>query len=86
MERRTIREYRLGLGLGQGELSEKLGVSQAALSFYERGLRRPDSRMLERLGELFGCGVGDIVILSSGDDSCRHDGGKLCMKCGKRLG
>lgn len=41
-------------GLTQGELAEKVGVTQAALSRYENGLREPDEATLEQLANSLG--------------------------------
>lgn len=38
----------------QGELAERLGITQAALSRYENDLRMPDDGTLEKIGEAFG--------------------------------
>lgn len=41
-------------GLTQGELAERAGVTQAALSRYENGLREPDDATIERLARTLG--------------------------------
>lgn len=41
-------------GLTQGELAEAAGVTQAALSRYENGLRDPEEEILGRLAEVLG--------------------------------
>ena len=41
-------------GMTQGELAEKVGVTQAALSRYENGLREPDEATLEQLAHSLG--------------------------------
>jgi transcriptional regulator with XRE-family HTH domain len=41
-------------GLTQAELAESAGLTQAALSRYESGLREPDGDVLDRLGRALG--------------------------------
>ena len=48
---------RSGLGYGQRELAAMLGVSQAAVSDYERGRRQPGLEMLTELGRLLGVSI-----------------------------
>src|SRR5262249_61325021 len=41
-------------GLTQADLAESTGLTQAALSRYESGLREPDGDVLDRLGRALG--------------------------------
>src|SRR5262249_25114199 len=41
-------------GLTQAELADSAGLTQAALSRYEGGLREPDGEVLDRLGDALG--------------------------------
>jgi type I restriction enzyme M protein len=49
-----IREGRKALGLSQGKLGEKIGVTQVQVSQWETGKAEPSSEQAERLKELFG--------------------------------
>jgi len=60
-----LRAARLGAhggdGYGQTELARALGISQATVSDYERGRRRPPLGMLVRLAEALGVSVGWLL-------------------------
>ena len=45
----TLREARLAAGLSQTELARRAGTSQATLSAYETGSKRPSVETLSRL-------------------------------------
>ena len=49
-----IRTGRKALGLSQGALGEKIGVTQVQVSQWETGKAEPSSEQAERLKELFG--------------------------------
>lgn len=50
----VITTARRASGKTQGELAEKVGITQAALSRYENGLREPDEETLDRLAHELG--------------------------------
>lgn len=50
----VIYAARRAKGLTETTLSSTLGISQAALSRYENGMRTPDSEMMEKLSEVLG--------------------------------
>jgi len=43
-----ISEYRSSLGMNQSELGELIGLSQAAVSQFEKGLRRPTPNVTKK--------------------------------------
>ena len=45
----TLREARLSAGLSQSELARRAGTSQATISAYESGAKRPSVETLSRL-------------------------------------
>jgi transcriptional regulator with XRE-family HTH domain len=47
-----LRSWREKHGLTAEELGDKIGVSKAAVSRYERGHRRPDWPILSRIAEV----------------------------------
>lgn len=47
----VILTARRAAGLTQGELAERLGMTQAALSRYENDLREPDDDIVDRLSQ-----------------------------------
>lgn len=86
MVKKTIREMRVDRKIGQREMSEMLGVTQAALSQYERGRRRPEYVIAVKIAKIFGCELSDIRFIEKENaGKCGHDGRKMCMKCGKIL-
>ena len=46
-----IRDRRLALGLTQQQLADKLGITDKAVSKWERGISYPDITLLRRLAE-----------------------------------
>ena len=54
-----IHRLRRERGLTQLQLAERLGVSDKAVSKWERGLGCPDVSLLPALSEAFGVDVGD---------------------------
>lgn len=58
---RFIREQRKKLGLSQLKLAEMLYVEPQTISKWERGLGMPDYDNVERLKEIFGCSLSDIL-------------------------
>ena len=57
----AIRRYRKLLGLTQEELADKLGMTQAAISRFETGDRKPDVDDLIAIARFFGCKVDDLI-------------------------
>jgi transcriptional regulator with XRE-family HTH domain len=57
-----LREERARLGLGQGELAERAGVSREMWNRYERGGAKPNADVLVRLHE---CGM-DVAFVIGG--------------------
>lgn len=57
----AIRRYRKMLGLTQEELAIKLGMTQAAISRFETGDRKPDVDDLIVIARFFGCKVDDLI-------------------------
>ncbi|QCQ04097.1 helix-turn-helix transcriptional regulator [Ligilactobacillus animalis] len=52
-----IKELRLEKGLSQRKLSEKTGISQQALSLYEKGERKPKIETWQKLADYFDVSV-----------------------------
>ena len=55
-----IRCARKEAGFTQGELAEKLGVSQAMISAYEKGLRNPKIETIEKIADALNVSIRDI--------------------------
>lgn len=56
-----IRKFRDGLGLTQGELADKLGVTYSAVSQWENGRATPRNKVLKQLADLFGVPVSELL-------------------------
>lgn len=65
-----IRGQRKKLNMSQSKLAEMLGVEPQTVSKWERGLGMPDYENVDRLREIFGCSLSDILEPSfeSSDD------------------
>lgn len=57
----AIRRYRKRLGLTQEEFAVALGMSQASISRFETGERKPDVDDLIAIAKFFGCKVDDLI-------------------------
>lgn len=65
-----IAALRIGAGMNQMELAEKMEVSPSAIGMYEQGRREPSGAMLVRLGRLFGV-TADYLL--TGRPVCSKD-------------
>ncbi len=87
---RLIYELRKEKNMTQLELAQRLGISDKAVSKWERGCGCPDVSLLNELSEFLGV---DVQKLLSGDFSVNEDeGGNMkrlkfyvCPKCGNIL-
>ena len=57
----SITEQRKKKKITQGQLAEKLGVTQGAVSQWENGLSFPDVRLLVKLSEVLDCTVDELL-------------------------
>ena len=62
---RMIAEKRKELGMTQLELAEKMGVTDKAVSKWERDLSCPDVNSLPKLAEIFGMSVDELLQIKS---------------------
>ncbi|CAH1224173.1 HTH-type transcriptional regulator SinR [Paenibacillus plantiphilus] len=60
-----VRAFRKLKGYTQQELAERLGVSVAVLGSLERGTRRPDPKLLERISSTLGISYEELTAESS---------------------
>lgn len=56
-----IKEFRLGAGLSQAELGERVGVSQVLVSNWERGVSDPNERQEASLRRVLGYGADSVA-------------------------
>ena len=59
----NLKILRLEKGLGQVELSQKLGLSKGIISLWENGLREPNMSSLIILAKFFGVTIDYLVGL-----------------------
>ena len=57
---KTIKERRLALGMKQVELAERVGVTQASISYWETDRSDPKCSILPKLAEIFGCTIDEL--------------------------
>lgn len=55
-----IRKLRLGKGLSQTQLAEKLAISNQAVSKWETNVAQPDITLLPELAIIFGVSIDDL--------------------------
>jgi transcriptional regulator with XRE-family HTH domain len=58
---KAIARHRIACGLTQGDVAEKLGIGNEAVSRIERGLVMPTIARLAQLAEIFNCPTGDLL-------------------------
>lgn len=75
---RAIAQLRKRAGLTQSELAEKLGISDKAVSKWERGLSLPDISCLERLAELLDT-EADCLLAGAGSHTAAEWRGILLL-------
>lgn len=64
---RVIKERRLSLDLSIYALSQKTGVSQQAISYYEKGLRRPTIEGLAKVAVGLGCELSELIAIAEAE-------------------
>ena len=57
---KNIARLRKEMGLTQGELGEKIGVSNQAVSKWESEMCSPDIMLLPKLADVFECSIDDL--------------------------
>ena len=56
-----IREARKEKGLTQKDVAQRFGITDRAVSKWERGICAPDIGILEELAELLGLSVAELI-------------------------
>jgi transcriptional regulator with XRE-family HTH domain len=65
----NIRKFRKKKGYSQGELARMVGVSQKAVSAYERNYRRPPSSLIPHVAESLDTTTDALYEGSAGNDA-----------------
>ncbi|TCZ74348.1 XRE family transcriptional regulator [Paenibacillus albiflavus] len=63
---RRVRAFRKLKGHTQAELAEMIGVSMAVLGSIERGTRKPDMKILQRISAILHVGIEELHVVKSG--------------------
>jgi len=50
---KTIKELRIQKGIKQGDLAERIGISQTSLSLIESGVKQPSQETLKKVCDIF---------------------------------
>lgn len=61
MLEKNIKELRIERGLTQAQLAEKIGVTQGAVYFWEKGINEPTAGYLMKMASLFGVSVDELL-------------------------
>lgn len=72
-----IAEIRKEKGMTQLELAEKMGVTDKAVSKWERDLSCPDVNSLPALAEILGVSLDEMMHVKSGKTAAEHETGAL---------
>lgn len=62
---KAIAQYRQKQGLTQEQIAEKLGITNEAVSKFERGVSTPSLTRLFEYSEIFNCKIVDLFSVSS---------------------
>lgn len=65
-----IQQYRISKRLNQNELADAVGLSQAAISHFEKDQRRPTPTILNKLAEVLEVTEDDLL---GAEDTKKHD-------------
>lgn len=75
----NIKEIRLSKNIGQEWISEKLGISQAAYSNWEKGIRDLSYKNLLKIADVLECNVMDIIIYPNYSETHISKSEKVCV-------
>jgi transcriptional regulator with XRE-family HTH domain len=64
----SIRQARLAAGLTQQMLAERLGITQGAISQWEKGTARPSISVLKPLASVLGITLDELITEESQDE------------------
>ena len=57
----NLKDLRRLSGMTQEQVAEKVGLTRQAISSYESGRTQPDLAMLEKLAEVYGVEITDVL-------------------------
>lgn len=62
---KNIKELRIENGLSQADLAQKIGVSQGAIYFWEKGINEPTAGCIVELAKVFGVTADELLSYQS---------------------
>lgn len=77
----TLRELRKRRGLTQDDVAQHLGITKAAVSYWENGHTFPLRRRMREVAALYGCTVGELM-----GDEANGEGAEAPPSDGPRAG
>lgn len=83
---KRLKGLRESVGLSQGDLAEKLGVSRGSISYYENESRVPDIVFLEKVSEYFDVGINFLLGHSENQNPSNEDLGLYIDFSDKAIG
>ena len=57
----NIKAFRVGMGLTQSQVADFLNVQRVIITYYESGQRTPNLDQMEKLADLFGIDLYDLL-------------------------
>ncbi len=77
---REIAHLRMKNGLSQSELAKMIGVSQVAVSSYEKGKIAPSPKVLIKIAEVLGADKESLLELLENEKSRKQKGGMVAFR------
>lgn len=56
-----LKDLRLGMGLSQSDMANKLGITRQAYNFYENGKREPDFKTIIFIADFFSVSIDYLI-------------------------
>jgi len=72
----SLKDERIKAGYSQAEVAEVCGVNQSAYSHYETGRRNPKLKTVEKLANLYGISIEDLLKESNDTGRTGSEAGK----------
>ena len=68
-----LREYRLGVGLSQGDLASRVGITRQGLYAMEMNQYLPGTEVALKLAAILGCTIEDLFSIEARDEIIEAD-------------
>lgn len=84
MFHKNLKYYRLKNNLTKAELAKRIGVTPMAITYYEKGERRPEMETIKALAKALGVKVADFLIVRDSHLVFQHNEFKKTSKLSKQ--